>query len=61
MKIYDETFPTLLDFYKVTDPHGYVEAARQATLSRMERVNFVFPEFSVWIANRQGINAHQAA
>ena len=60
-KIYDQTFPILLAFHKVTDPHGYAEAARQATLSRMERVNFVFPEFSVWIANRPGINANQPA
>lgn len=60
-KIYDETFPILLAFHKVTDPHRPDEAARQATLSRMERVNFVFPEFSVWFANQQGINANQAA
>ena len=58
--IYDQTFPILLAFHKVTDPHGYAEAARQATVSRMERVNFVFPEFSVWIANRPRINADQA-
>ncbi len=61
MKIYDQTFPILLAFHKVTDPHGYAEAARQATLSRMERMNFVFPEFSVWTANRPRINADQAA
>ena len=61
MKIYDKTFPILLAFHKVTDPHCHAEAARQATLSRMEREDFVFPEFSVWIANRPGINANQAA
>lgn len=60
-KIYDKTFPILLAFHKVTDPHGYAEAARQATLSRMERVNFVFLEFSVWFANQPGINTNQAA
>lgn len=60
-KIYDETFPILLALHKVTDPHRHVEAARQATLSRMERVNFDFPEFAVWIASRSGINADQAA
>ena len=61
MKIYDKTFPILLAVHKVTDPHCHAEAARQATLSRMEREDFVFPEFSVWIANRPEINADQAA
>ena len=60
-QIDDETFPIWLAFHKVTDPHCDAEAARQATLSRMEREDFVFPEFSVWIANRPGINADQAA
>ena len=59
-KIYDKTFPILLAFHKVTDPHCPAEAARQATLSRMEREDFVFPEFSAWIANRPRINADQA-
>lgn len=60
-KIYDQTFPILLAFHKVTDPHGHVDAARQATSSRMERLNFVFPVFSAWTANRPRINADQAA
>jgi hypothetical protein len=60
-KIHDQTFPILLAFHKVTDPHSPAEAARQATLSRMERENFVFPEFSAWMASRKGINANQAA
>lgn len=60
-KIYDQTFSILQAFHKVADPHGPAEAARQATLSRMERENFVIPEFSAWMANQKGINANQAA
>ena len=60
-KIYDQTYPILLAFHNVTDPYSPAEAARQATLSRMERENFVFPEFSAWTTNRKGINADQAA
>ncbi|MCX7392604.1 MAG: hypothetical protein NTW75_00595 [Planctomycetales bacterium] len=61
MKIYGKTFSILMAFHKVTDPRCPAEAARQATSSRMEREDFVFPEFFVWIASRPGIKADQAA
>lgn len=60
-RTYEKTFPILLAFHKVTDPYCHAEAARQATLSRMEREDFVFPEFVVWMASRPGINADRVA
>ena len=51
--IYDKTFPILLAFHKVTDPYSATDAARQATLTRMEREDFDFPEFAAWSLTRQ--------
>lgn len=50
--VYEKTFPILLAFHKVTDPHSAPDAARKATLTRMERENFQFPEFASW--SREG-------
>lgn len=51
--IYDRTFPILLAFHKQADPHRAHEAAHGATLARMERENFAFPEFATWILTRE--------
>ena len=51
--IYDKTFPILLAFHKQTDPHRAHEAATQATLARMEREDFTFPEFATWILKQE--------
>ena len=50
--VYEKTFLILLAFHKVTDPHSAPDAARKATLTRMERENFQFPEFASW--SREG-------
>ena len=60
-QVYDQTFPILLAFHKVTDPHTATEAARQATRARMEREDFDFPEFDAWLLARQGTMAETAA
>lgn len=58
--IYDKTFPILLAFHKQADPHRAHAAAEQATLARMERENFLFPEFATWILKRaEGSDAAQ--
>ncbi len=59
--IYKQTFPILLAFHKVTDPHSASNGAHQATLARMEREDFNFPEFAAWQLNRQGTAAETAA
>lgn len=50
---YEQTYPTLVAFHKVTEPDNFQQAAHQATLSRIERVDFHFPEYDVWILTRQ--------
>ncbi len=60
-EIYDKTFPILLAFHQVTDPHAATGAARQATLARMEREDFDFAEFAAWSLTRQETVAETAA
>ncbi len=52
-RIYSKTFPILLSLHKVTDPHRAHEAAEQATLARMDREDFDFPEFAAWLFTRK--------
>jgi hypothetical protein len=60
-QIYERTFSILLALHKVTHPHCATEAARQATLTRMEREDFDFPEFTDWLLTREGTAANTAA
>lgn len=53
--VYEKTFPILLAFHKVTDPHSAPDAARKATLARVERENFKFPDFESWCRGREGM------
>ena len=57
---YDKAFPILLTLHKLTDPHRADEAARQATVARMERENFEFPEFALCVLERQKIDSPNA-
>ncbi|TXT26494.1 MAG: hypothetical protein FD138_2849 [Planctomycetota bacterium] len=52
-QIYAKTFSILLALHNVTDPYCATDAARQATLTRMEREDFDFPEFAAWLLTRQ--------
>lgn len=60
-RVYEKTLPILLAFHQVTDPHSATNAAHQATLARMEREDFNFPEFAAWLVSQQGIAAKTAA
>ena len=46
--VYEKTFLILLALHKVIDPHCAPAAAHKATLTRMERDNFQFPDFPSW-------------
>lgn len=46
--VYEKTFQILLAVHKITDPYTAHDAARKATLARMERENFEFPDFKSW-------------
>ena len=49
---YDQTYRALLGFCRVTDPHRPEAAAREAALTRIERLDFKFPDFAVWTLRR---------
>lgn len=44
--------PIFLDFYKTVDPDRFRETARSATVSKIEREHFTFPDFGVWLLER---------
>ena len=49
---YHRTYSALLGFCRVTDPHRPEAAAREAALTRIERLDFKFPDFAVWTLRR---------
>ena len=49
---YKLAYPTLLVFYKVMEPERQHEAAHQATLARIERLDFLFPEYADWFQTK---------
>ena len=60
-QIYAKTFPILLAFHKIADPYTAADAARQATLARMERDDFQFPEYAAWLLNEQTTTTNAAS
>lgn len=57
-KRYEQTHPTLLAFCKVTEPHRFYQAAHEAAIARIERLDFRFPEYSVWALTGQSSGAN---
>ncbi|HUY90471.1 MAG TPA: hypothetical protein VMV10_17165 [Pirellulales bacterium] len=47
-QIYEQTFATLLELYRRTEPECADQATREATLRRMQTVDFRFPDFGEW-------------
>ena len=58
---FDKTYPILLEFHRVHHPGNAYEAARQATLVRLERTHFQFPDFAMWALNRGQSDASSTA
>ena len=54
---YEQAFSPYLAFYKTTEPHRFQEAAHEATIARLERFDFRFPEYAVWALARQTATA----
>jgi hypothetical protein len=50
---YEHAFAPLLAFYKVTEPHRPRDAAREAAIARLERVDFHFPDYAAWTLTKQ--------
>ncbi|MBI2480667.1 MAG: hypothetical protein HYV60_19190 [Planctomycetia bacterium] len=49
---------TFLEFYRTVEPHRFRDAAREATEGKIDREHFTqtFPDFSVWLLERQRPN-----
>lgn len=45
---YEAVHSAYLAFYQATDPRRCVESAQRATIERIDRFDFRFPEFDVW-------------
>lgn len=52
-KKYAHTHASLLALYRVTEPDRFREAAHDATVARMESVDFQFPPYAVWALTRK--------
>lgn len=49
---YRTAYPTLLVLYRATEPERCEDAAHEATLARMERLDFRFPEYAEWFQTK---------
>jgi len=54
-KIYRQTFDVLLELTKRTEPERPEEAAHQAAIARIEKLDFQFPEYAVWILSQENV------
>ena len=45
---YKQAYPALLAFHEALDPNRCHKAAHEATLERIERFDFTFPEYEDW-------------
>jgi hypothetical protein len=46
---FESYYPTFLTFYRTVEPNHFESAARDATLGKIEREHFPFPDFGVWL------------
>ena len=50
---YKQTYPILLAKHQVTDPQRCHKTAHDATVDRIERVDFTFPDFERWATTQR--------
>jgi hypothetical protein len=48
-KKYQQTNSMLLELYKRTEPNRYQQAAHEAAVARIEKLDFQFPEYAAWV------------
>lgn len=58
---YKLSYPPLLAFFKARDPSRCHKDAHEAALERIGRLDFQFPDFSVWAESRRVSTANPAA
>ena len=54
-RLYEQTFAPYQTLYQATEPHRAREAAHEATLHRLRRTAFSFPEFDDWASARRQV------
>lgn len=52
-ELHEAAYRQFLVFYRVREPHRAESAAREAASDKVEREQFQFPEFSVWMLEQQ--------
>lgn len=52
---YQQTYGTLLELYKRTEPERFEEAAAEAALARIEKLDFQFPEYAAWAIGTRSV------
>ena len=50
---YDQAYTPLLAFHRAIEPERCREAAHEATVARLEQLEFRFPDYAVWALTRQ--------
>jgi len=45
--------PTFLEFYRVVEPHRFHAAVQEAANGKIEREQFQFPDFGVWLLEQK--------
>ena len=49
---YDQAFHAYLELFRVTEPHRFEQAAREAATERIQRIDLAFPAFELWSASQ---------
>jgi hypothetical protein len=57
---FKQTYDTLLELTKRTEPERYLEAAHEAAVARIEKLDFQFPEYPVWALTQHGFIENSA-
>lgn len=55
---YEDAYQAYLALYQRTDPHCANTSAHKASMTRIERVSFRFPEFDDWVLTQHRQQAH---
>jgi len=51
---YDQAHECYRAFYRIAEPHRVDQAAHDAAIARIERLDFQFPDYGVWVLGKGG-------
>ncbi|MDB5387334.1 MAG: hypothetical protein JWM11_2980 [Planctomycetaceae bacterium] len=58
---FKQTYESLLELTKRTEPERYQQAAHDATVARIEKLDFQFPEYAVWVLSQENAKEKSTA